>query len=145
LLESLVGQYPYCLIFQGTAFVTLLIPETVGRSNLDCKEIAFAPVASETGSLQCQAGEVRAVRGGNAHASLFCDFNRRVNEKVPTPPASPEWIRPHSSLSSKGHHVFSPHGRSVKKGVKKGSVVTYFGENVSRFREAFASLGVVKI
>jgi len=35
--------------------------------------------------------------------------------------------------------------RSVKKGVTKGSVVTYFGEDVSRFREAFASLGFVKI
>ncbi|MEO6786051.1 MAG: DNA N-6-adenine-methyltransferase, partial [Chthoniobacteraceae bacterium] len=34
---------------------------------------------------------------------------------------------------------------SVKKGVTKGSVVTYFGANVPGFAEAFASLGVVKI
>ena len=32
----------------------------------------------------------------------------------------------------------------VKNGVTKGSVVTYFGEDVERFSEAFASLGVVK-
>ena len=41
-------------------------------------------------------------------------------------------------------NYYLPDG-SVKKGVTKGSVVTYFGEDVSRFREAFASLGVVKI
>ena len=58
---------------------------------------------------------------------------------------SPEWIRPHSSFSFNGHNVFSPHGRSVKKGVTKGSVVTFFGEDASRFREAFADLSVVKI
>ena len=57
---------------------------------------------------------------------------------------SPEWIRPHSSLSFNGHNVSSLHGRSVKKGVTKGSVVTYFSADVSRFREAFADLGGVK-
>jgi len=41
-------------------------------------------------------------------------------------------------------NYYLPDG-SVKKGVTKGSVVTYFGENDSRFREAFASLGFVKI
>ena len=59
-------------------------------------------------------------------------------------PTSPEWIRPHSSLSFNDLNASSLHGRTEKMGVTKGSVVTYFGENDSRFREAFASLGVVK-
>lgn len=33
---------------------------------------------------------------------------------------------------------------TLKKGVTKGSVVTYFGSNVSAFRKHFAPLGVVK-
>ena len=41
-------------------------------------------------------------------------------------------------------NYYLPDG-SVKKGVTKGSVVTYFGEDDERFAEAFASLGVVKI
>jgi hypothetical protein len=49
----------------------------------DCKEIASAPAAPETVSLQCQAGEVKAVRGGNSRASLFCNFSRRVNHDLP--------------------------------------------------------------
>jgi hypothetical protein len=49
----------------------------------DCKEIALAPAASETVSLQCQAGEVRAVRGGNSRASLFSNFSMRVNPNLP--------------------------------------------------------------
>ena len=40
-------------------------------------------------------------------------------------------------------NYYLPDG-SVKKGVTKRSVVTYFGADASRFREAFASLGVVK-
>ena len=51
--------------------------------------------------------------------------------------------RPQCFLSPRTNY-YLPDG-SLKKGVTKGSVVTYFGENVSRFREAFASLGVVKI
>lgn len=34
---------------------------------------------------------------------------------------------------------------SVKKGVQKGSVVTYLGDDVERFRRAFKHLGVVKV
>lgn len=34
---------------------------------------------------------------------------------------------------------------TVKKGVTKGSVVTYFGENVDRFRDMFEPMGVVKV
>lgn len=34
---------------------------------------------------------------------------------------------------------------SVKKGVTKGSVVTYFGKDIAAFVAAFASLGVIKI
>lgn len=34
---------------------------------------------------------------------------------------------------------------TVYRGVTKGSVVTYLGENVDRFREAFKGLGVVKV
>ena len=41
-------------------------------------------------------------------------------------------------------NYYLPDG-SVKKGVTKGSVVTYFGTNVAGFAKAFASLGVVKI
>ena len=41
-------------------------------------------------------------------------------------------------------NYYLPDG-SVKKDVTKGSVVTYFGEDVERFAEAFASLGVVKV
>ena len=41
-------------------------------------------------------------------------------------------------------NYYLPDG-NLKCGVTKGSVVTYFGKNVERFAEAFASLGVVKI
>ena len=41
-------------------------------------------------------------------------------------------------------NYYLPDG-TVKKGVTKGSVVTYFGQNVVGFTNAFASLGVVKI
>jgi hypothetical protein len=102
---------------------------------------------------QCQAGEVRAVRGGNLHPSLFCNFSRRVNQKVPDPTityacTSEKWFqpllqKPQCFLSPRTNY-YLPDG-SVKKGVTKGSVVTNFGADVSRFREAFASLGVVKI
>jgi len=34
---------------------------------------------------------------------------------------------------------------TVKKGVTKGSVVTYLGDNVDRFREAFKDIGTVKV
>ena len=47
-----------------------------------CKEFAFASAAPETGSLQFQAGEARAVRGGNSHVSLFFNFSRRVNHNL---------------------------------------------------------------
>ena len=50
--------------------------------------------------------------------------------------------RPQCFLCPRTNYLL-PNG-SVKKGVTKGSVVTYFGENVAGFAEAFASLGVVK-
>lgn len=34
---------------------------------------------------------------------------------------------------------------TLKKGVTKGSVVTYLGENVEKFREVFSNIGTVKI
>ena len=51
--------------------------------------------------------------------------------------------RPQCFLSPRTNYHL-PDG-SVKKGVTKGSVVTYFGVDVAAFSEAFASLGVVKI
>ena len=33
----------------------------------------------------------------------------------------------------------------IKRGVTKGSVVTYFGSNVEKFASEFRKLGVVKI
>lgn len=41
-------------------------------------------------------------------------------------------------------NYYLPDG-SILKGVTKGSVVTYFGERVDKFRSAFSELGVVKI
>jgi len=41
-------------------------------------------------------------------------------------------------------NYYLPDG-SLKKGVTKGSVVTYMGPNLKRFRQAFAGLGVVKV
>ena len=41
-------------------------------------------------------------------------------------------------------NYYLPDG-SLKMGVTKGSVVTYFGTNVEGFSKAFASLGVVKV
>ena len=43
------------------------------------------PAAPENVSLQFRAGEVRAVGGGNLHASLFCNFSRHVNHNLPAP------------------------------------------------------------
>ena len=57
------------------------------------------------------------------------------------------WRVPASPSKTAMHPVpnyYLPDG-SVKKGVTKGSVVTYFGQDVASFSEAFASLGVVKV
>lgn len=51
--------------------------------------------------------------------------------------------RPQCFLSPRTNY-FLPDG-SLKKGVTKGSVVTYFGENLAGFTKAFTSLGVVKV
>ena len=50
----------------------------------DCKEFAFAPAAPETLSLQCQAGEVRAVRGGNSQLP-FLQFQQARQSQSPAP------------------------------------------------------------
>jgi hypothetical protein len=76
---------------------------------------------------------------------LFFAISAGASITISHSAASSEWIRPHSSLSFNDRNASSPQLlRSVKNGLTKGSVVTYFGEDVSRFREAFASLGVVK-
>jgi hypothetical protein len=41
-------------------------------------------------------------------------------------------------------NFYLPNGK-LKRGVTKGSVVTYFGPDVARFHAAFATLGVVKV
>lgn len=41
-------------------------------------------------------------------------------------------------------NYFDEHGNMVK-GVLKGSVVTYFGRHIDRFRDAFSPLGEVKV
>jgi len=41
-------------------------------------------------------------------------------------------------------NYYLPDG-SLKKGVTKGSVVTYMGPNLKRFREVFTKHGVVKV
>lgn len=61
---------------------------------------------------------------------------------------SEEWFRPLLS-----YPMCFIHGRTnyylkdgtLKKGVTKGSVVTYLGENVEKFREVFSNIGTVKI
>jgi hypothetical protein len=61
---------------------------------------------------------------------------------------SEEWFqplarRPQCFLTPRTNYIL-PNGK-VLKGVSKGSVVTYYGENVARFAAEFAKLGVVKI
>ncbi len=51
--------------------------------------------------------------------------------------------RPQCFLSPRTNYHM-PDG-TVKRGVTKGSVVTYYGDNVLAFAREFASLGVVKI
>lgn len=41
-------------------------------------------------------------------------------------------------------NYFLPNGE-LKRGVTKGSVVTYFGEDINKFKEFFSKFGVVKI
>lgn len=51
--------------------------------------------------------------------------------------------QPQCYLSPRTNYIL-PNGETLK-GVSKGSVVTYFGPNVNRFKTAFESLGVVKV
>jgi hypothetical protein len=51
--------------------------------------------------------------------------------------------RPQCFLSPRTDY-YLPDG-SKKRGVTKGSVVTYFGLDASRFKEVFSTLGVVKL
>lgn len=61
---------------------------------------------------------------------------------------SEQWFRPlldfPQCFLQPRTNYYLPDG-SVKRGVTKGSVVTYMGPNLKRFREAFAGLGVVKV
>ena len=56
---------------------------------------------------------------------------------------SPLLCRPQCYLVPRTNYLL-PDG-TVKRGVTKGSVVTYFGPDVPRFRKAFSGLGVVKV
>lgn len=61
---------------------------------------------------------------------------------------SEKWFRPlmefpQCFLSPRTNYVH-PDG-TIYKGVSKGSVVTYFGSNLDRFRAAFAGFGKVKV
>lgn len=51
--------------------------------------------------------------------------------------------RPQCYLSPRTNYLLP--GGGLLSGVTKGSVVTYYGENVDRFARAFAPLGVVKV
>jgi len=51
--------------------------------------------------------------------------------------------RPQCFLSPRTNYLL-PDG-TVKKGVSKGSVVTYYGSDVEKFAREFGSLGVVKV
>ncbi len=55
----------------------------------------------------------------------------------------PLLMRPQCYLTPRTNY-YLPDG-SLKRGVTKGSVVTYFGPNVDRFAEVFHSFGIVKI
>ena len=61
---------------------------------------------------------------------------------------SEKWFRPLLDFPQcfihKRTNYFLPDG-TLKKGVTKGSVVTYFGQNVKRFALEFAEIGTVKI
>lgn len=64
------------------------------------------------------------------------------------PATSEAWFQPLSDypqcyLSPRTNYLL-PNGK-IKKGVTKGSVVTYLGMNVDAFAQAFQSLGKVKI
>ncbi len=51
--------------------------------------------------------------------------------------------RPQCFLAPRTNY-YLPDG-SIKKGVTKGSVITFFGKNVDKFAESFESLGVIKV
>ena len=55
----------------------------------------------------------------------------------------PLLCRPQCYLVPRTNYLL-PDG-TIKRGVTKGSVVTYFGPDVPRFRKVFSGLGVVKI
>jgi ParB family chromosome partitioning protein len=50
--------------------------------------------------------------------------------------------RPQCFISGRTNY-YLPDG-SIKKGVTKGSVVTYFGPNIAQFYESFRHLGIIK-
>lgn len=56
---------------------------------------------------------------------------------------APLLVRPQCYLSPRTNYHL-PDG-SIKRGVTKGSVVTYFGKHVAAFQRAFDGLGTVKI
>jgi hypothetical protein len=77
--------------------------------------------------------------GGGRMASACCITFAATSEK---------WFRPllnqpQCFLWPRTNYLL-PDG-STMKGVTKGSVVTYFGPNVQRFKDAFRELGTVKV
>jgi hypothetical protein len=61
---------------------------------------------------------------------------------------SEKWFRPLLQYPQCFIHgrtnYYLPDG-TIKKGVTKGSVVTYLGDNVEKFKEVFSEIGTVKI
>lgn len=51
--------------------------------------------------------------------------------------------RPQCFLSPRTNYIL-PNG-TIKRGVTKGSVVTYYGANVDKFAEEFSTLGTIKL
>jgi len=61
---------------------------------------------------------------------------------------SEQWFRPlllHPQCYLNGRTNYHLPSGELKRGVTKGSVVTYFGRNVAKFAREFRSLGVIKV
>lgn len=78
----------------------------------------------------------------------YVEFRMKQACAITFAATSEQWFqpllrRPQCFLSPRTNY-YTPAGE-IKRGVTKGSVVTYFGPNVRKFCEEFAALGVVKL
>lgn len=78
-------------------------------------------------------------RGGGGMSEAICITFAATSEKW----FAPLLRQPQCFLSPRTNY-FLPDG-TLKRGVTKGSVVTYFGNNVAAFSREFSGMGVIKV